>query len=142
MQRVGLSDPEPSPGIRPVKALDAGTVLGSYEVLEPIGAGGMGGIARVTASKVATWRSRYLPEGFSQDEARRKRFEREARVLPSLNHENIGAIYGLEQDGRIAICILPPRGHVAMKKATIGRGCFSDTRALMSDWNETAASNR
>ncbi len=78
--------------------LNSGTKLGSYEVLELIGAGGMGQVYRsrdhTLGRDVAI---KVLPEAFAEDRERLARFEREARVLASLNHPNIAAIYGLEE---------------------------------------------
>jgi eukaryotic-like serine/threonine-protein kinase len=81
-------------------ALTSGTRLGSYEVLALIGAGGMGEVysARDTLlnRNVAL---KVLPEVFAADPERMARFEREAKLLASLNHTNIAAIYGLEESG-------------------------------------------
>src|SRR5580658_1439870 len=77
-------------------ALTAGTRLGSYEILAPIGAGGMGEVyrARDTTLKrdVAL---KVLPASFLRDPERMARFQREAEVLASLDHTNIGPIYGI-----------------------------------------------
>src|ERR1700729_2382594 len=76
-------------------ALTAGTRLGPYEILVPIGAGGMGEVyrARDTTLKrdVAL---KVLPASFLRDSERMARFQREAEVLASLNHTNIAQIYG------------------------------------------------
>src|ERR1700729_1731433 len=77
-------------------ALTAGTRLGPYEILVPIGAGGMGEVyrARDTTLKrdVAL---KVLPATFLRDPERMARFQREAEVLASLDHPNIGHIYGI-----------------------------------------------
>jgi len=75
--------------------LSAGTRLGPYEILAPIGAGGEVYRARDTRLKreVAL---KVLPEGFARDPERMARFQREAEVLASLNHQNFAVIYGLE----------------------------------------------
>jgi serine/threonine-protein kinase len=77
-------------------ALTAGTRLGPYEILVPIGAGGMGEVyrARDTTLKrdVAL---KVLPATFLRDPERMARFQREAEVLASLDHPNIGQIYGI-----------------------------------------------
>src|SRR5580704_4346616 len=76
----------------------AGTRLGSYEVLAPLGAGGMGEVYRAHDSKLKRDVAiKILPEAFAHDSDRMARFEREAQVLASLNHPNIAAIYGLEE---------------------------------------------
>ena len=78
--------------------LKPGTRLGVFEVLSPLGAGGMGEVylARDTELKreVAI---EALPDPVAQDAERVKRFEREARLLASINHPNIGSIFGLER---------------------------------------------
>jgi Tol biopolymer transport system component len=78
-------------------ALAAGTHLGSYEVLAPLGVGGMGEVYRARDSRLGRDVAiKALPDGFAQDPERVARFEREAKLLASLNHPNVGAIHGLE----------------------------------------------
>src|SRR5712664_978724 len=78
--------------------LSAGTRLGPYEILAPIGAGGMGEVYRARDTKLKRDVAlKVLPEGFARDPGRMARFQREAEVLASLNHPNIAAIYGLEE---------------------------------------------
>src|SRR5271170_4979949 len=78
-------------------ALTAGTRLGPYEILAPIGAGGMGEVYRARDTKLdRDVAIKVLPPSFAQDPERLARFEREAKVLASLNHPNIAQIYGLE----------------------------------------------
>ena len=75
-----------------------GTQLGSYEILSPLGKGGMGEVWRARDQKLGREVAiKTLPEEFAQDEERLARFEREAKLLASLNHPNIAAIYGLEE---------------------------------------------
>ena len=83
-------------------ALADGTRLGPYEILSPIGAGGMGEVYRAKDTKLGREVAiKVLPEVFSQNRERLARFQREARLLASLNHPNIAAIYGLEEsDGK------------------------------------------
>ena len=77
--------------------LAAGTRLGAYEILSPLGAGGMGEVWRATDTKLGRQVAlKVLPEAFAEDAERMARFEREARVLASLNHPNIAHLYGLE----------------------------------------------
>ena len=83
-------------------SLTSGARFGAYEIEAPLGAGGMGEVYR--ARDVRLGRSvaiKVLPAAFTADPSRLARFEREARVLASLNHPNIAAIYGIEeiQDG-------------------------------------------
>ena len=71
-------------------ALEAGKKLGLYEILDPIGAGGMGEVYRARDTKLGREVAiKVLPEAFAQNEERLARFEREARLLASLNHPNI-----------------------------------------------------
>src|ERR1700737_4262060 len=77
--------------------LSAGTKLGPYEVLAPIGAGGMGEVYRARDTKLKREVAiKALPDAFARDPERMARFQREAEVLASLNHPNIAAIYGVE----------------------------------------------
>ena len=81
-------------------ALTAGTRLGPYEILAPLGAGGMGEVYRARDSKLGRDVAiKVLPDAVSEDPERLARFEREAKVLASLNHPHIAAIYGLEESG-------------------------------------------
>jgi len=76
-----------------------GTTLGHYEILEPLGAGGMGEVYRARDTKLdRDVAIKVLPEDFATDPDRLARFEREAKLLASLNHANIAAIYGLEDE--------------------------------------------
>src|SRR5499427_9240024 len=79
-------------------ALAAGTKLGPYEILAPIGAGGMGEVYRAKDTKLKRDVAlKVLPEAFAADPERMARFQREAEVLASLNHPNIAQIYGVEE---------------------------------------------
>ena len=81
-----------------VMPLVSGTRLAHYEILEPIGTGGMGEVYRAKDEKLGREVAiKVLPGEFREDEERLKRFQREAKVLASLNHPNIAAIYGVEQ---------------------------------------------
>jgi eukaryotic-like serine/threonine-protein kinase len=77
----------------------SGTKVGPYEILAPLGAGGMGEVYRARDSKLnRDVALKILPAVFSNDAERMARFRREAQVLASLNHPNIGSIYGLEEN--------------------------------------------
>jgi eukaryotic-like serine/threonine-protein kinase len=79
-------------------ALTTGTRLGPYEILAPLGAGGMGKVYRAHDAKLKRDVAlKVLPEAFAQDPDRMLRFQREAEVLASLNHPNIAHIYGVEE---------------------------------------------
>ncbi len=82
----------------PTHALTAGDHLGTYEITGLLGAGGMGQVYR--ARDTALGRDvavKILPDLWLADPDRRARFDREARLLASLNHPNIGAIYGVHE---------------------------------------------
>src|SRR5262245_32367547 len=79
-------------------ALTPGTTLGSYEVLSSLGVGGMGEVYRARDTRLKREVAiKLLPETFSRDSERVARFQREAKVLASLNHSNIASIYELEE---------------------------------------------
>jgi Tol biopolymer transport system component len=81
-------------------ALSPGTPLGPYEIVCPLGAGGMGEVYRAKDTKLnRDVAIKVLPESFALDADRVARFTREAQVLASLNHPNIAAIYGIEEQG-------------------------------------------
>jgi len=78
--------------------LIAGTKLGPYEIVEPLGAGGMGEVYRGRDPRLGREVAlKVLPEAFARDAERMVRFEREAKVLASLNHPNIASTYDLEE---------------------------------------------
>jgi len=80
--------------------LSPGTRLGSYEIVSPLGAGGMGEVYRALDSKLGREVAlKILPEAFANDPDRLMRFEREARTLASLNHPHIAQVYGIEDSG-------------------------------------------
>jgi Tol biopolymer transport system component len=81
-------------------ALQPGNRLGPYEIVSAIGAGGMGEVYRARDAKLGRDVAlKVLPEAFARDTDRMARFQREAKVLASLNHPNIASIYGLEDSG-------------------------------------------
>jgi Tol biopolymer transport system component len=88
-------------------SLAAGIRLGPYEILSPLGAGGMGEVYRARDGKLnRDVAIKVLPEAFALDAERLARFRREAQVLASLNHPHIAAIYGLEESGGIEALVL------------------------------------
>ena len=88
-------------------ALVSGTRLGVYEILSPLGAGGMGEVYRARDNKLnRDVALKILPEAFTLDGDRIARFRREAQVLASLNHPNIAAIYGFEDSGSTHALVL------------------------------------
>jgi serine/threonine protein kinase len=75
-----------------------GTRLAHYEIVTHIGSGGMGDVYQATDTKLGrSVAIKFLPDAFNHDTERVARFQREARVLASLNHPNIAAIHGVEE---------------------------------------------
>jgi serine/threonine protein kinase/Tol biopolymer transport system component len=80
--------------------LQSGTQLGPYQILGPIGAGGMGEVYRARDKKLSRDVAlKVLPDTVGHDPDRMARFSREAQLLAALNHPNIAAIYGVEEAG-------------------------------------------
>src|SRR5437763_419165 len=88
--------------------LSCGTMLGPYEILSPLGKGGMGEVYRARDTRLDREVAiKVLPDSLAHDPERLPRFKREAKVLASLNHANIATIYGLEES--------PERKAIAME---------------------------
>jgi eukaryotic-like serine/threonine-protein kinase len=88
-------------------ALASGSRLGSYEVVAQIGAGGMGEVYRAHDTKLGRDVAiKVLPEAFAYDADRLSRFQREAKMLASLNHPNVATIHGLEQSGDTSYLVM------------------------------------
>ncbi len=88
-------------------SLSPGTRLGAYDVVDAIGAGGMGEVYRARDTKLdRDVALKVLPDLFANDPERLGRFQREAKVLASLNHPNIGSIYGLEESDGVQALVL------------------------------------
>ena len=88
-------------------AVIVGTSISHYKVTEKIAEGGMGEVYRATDTKLnRDVALKILPEQFASDSQRMGRFQREAEVLASLDHPNIGAIYGIEEAGQTKALVL------------------------------------
>src|SRR5580765_7513376 len=87
--------------------LAVGSRLGAYEILSPLGAGGMGEVYRARDTKLdRAVAIKILPESFAHDPERRARFERGAKTLAALNHPNTGGIQCLgEAKGATALVL-------------------------------------
>ncbi len=84
-----------------------GSRLGPFQIVAPLGAGGMGEVYRAT--DVTLGRDvaiKILPPHFMVEPERRARFTREARLLATLNHPNIGAIYGVQETEDVTALVL------------------------------------
>ena len=87
--------------------LSPGTSIGPYDILEHLGAGGMGQVYRARDTRLGRDVAlKTLPDSFTHDSGRLARFRREAQVLASLNHPHVGAIYGLEDVNGQQVIIL------------------------------------
>src|SRR4029453_5954804 len=87
--------------------LTSGRRIGPYEIVDLLGAGGMGEVYRARDTKLKRVGAiKILPESVANDADRLARFQREARVLATPNHPNIAAVYGLEDSGGIAAIVM------------------------------------
>jgi eukaryotic-like serine/threonine-protein kinase len=90
-----------------VMMLAAGARLGPYQIEVCIGAGGMGEVYRARDSKLGREVAiKVLPEAFAHDAERLSRFQREAKMLASLNHPNIATIHGIDQSGDTSYLVM------------------------------------
>ena len=127
----------------PEASLLTGRRLGSYEVHARIGAGGMGEVYRARDTKLGRDVAiKILPRLFTSNPDRLARFEREARVLASLNHPHIGAIYGLEDaDGMRALVLELVHGETLADRIARGPLPLNETLTIarqMADALEAA----
>jgi hypothetical protein len=102
--------------------LAGGSRLGPYEIVSPLGAGGMGEVYRARDPKLNREVAiKVLPGAVASDSERLARFRREAQVLASLNHPHIAAIYGLEHsDGVDALVLELVEGETLAERLTAG----------------------
>ena len=88
-------------------ALNPGTKLGVYEILSSLGSGVMGDVYRARDTKLGREVAvKVLPESFARDLERVARFEREARLLASLNHPGIATLYGFEVSDNVHYLVM------------------------------------
>ena len=94
--------------------LTAGTKLGPYEIVAPLGAGGMGEVYRARDTRLnRDVAIKVLLPSVADDPERLARFSREAQTLASLNHPNIAHIYGLEESGGVRALVMELVGAVS-----------------------------
>jgi len=87
--------------------MESGTRLGQYEILDQLGAGGMGEVYRARDTTLdRDVAIKVIPADLAGDEQRRTRFTREAKSLAALNHPGIAAIYGLEAAGDVRFIVM------------------------------------
>jgi Tol biopolymer transport system component len=87
--------------------VSVGTRLGRYEIIAPLGAGGMGKVYRARDTTLdRAVAIKVLPESFAHDPERLARFNREAKTLAALNHPHIGGIYGVEEANGVSALVL------------------------------------
>ncbi len=111
-------------------SLTPGTMLGAYEILAAIGAGGMGEVYRARDTKLGREVAiKVLPEEFTQHPQKLARFEREARLLAALNHPGIATLHGFEEaDGKPFLVMELIEGETLAER--IARGALPVTEAL------------
>ncbi len=103
--------------------LAAGTRLGVFEILAPLGKGGMGEVYHARDTKLSREVAiKVLPEALTQDPERLARFQREATLLAALNHQNIASIHGLEEaDGKPFLVLELAHGEDLSERIERGR---------------------
>jgi len=129
--------------------------IGPYRVLAKLGEGGMGEVYRARDTKLdRDVAIKVLPEQFVSDPERIARFQREAKTLASLNHPNIGGIYGLEDASGVKALVLelvdgPTLADIiegsrlrAQGKRLKGRADFRSTKPLRSRGRSSTRSKR
>jgi serine/threonine-protein kinase len=103
--KAEIVNANPSPSENEIDLV--GRRFGSYSVVDRLGAGGMGEVYRARDSKLGRDVAiKVLPPAFIEDPERLTRFDREARILASLNHPNIAAIYGVEESEGLRVLVL------------------------------------
>ena len=103
-------------------SIGRGTRIGPYEVLSPLGEGGMGVVFRALDTRLQREVAlKLLPDHFADDPERLARFQREAQVLATLNHPNIAQIHGLEEsEGNQCIVMELVETNVMLENTTTG----------------------
>lgn len=109
--------------------LAPGSRLGPYEVIAPLGVGGMGEVYRARDTKLhRDVALKVLPEAVAADADRLARFEREARTLASLNHPHIAQIYGVEESSSVPALVME-----LVEGATLEELIFGPARPAVDD---------
>ena len=101
--------------------LSAGARLGPYEILSPLGAGGMGEVYRARDTRLARDVAvKVLPESLAVDQERLKRFEKEARSASALNHPNIVTIYDIGSESGVSYIAMEVVEGVTLRELLAG----------------------
>jgi serine/threonine protein kinase/Tol biopolymer transport system component len=112
-------------------AIQPGTRLGTYEVTSHIGSGGMGEVYQAHDTKLGRDVAiKVLPDKFARDFERLARFQREAKLLASLNHPNIATIHGLEQSGDTHYLVMELVPGETLRDRILREGALPITEAL------------
>ena len=124
--------------------LAAGTKLGPYEILSPLGAGGMGEVYKARDTRLErTVAVKVLPSHMSASPEVRQRFEREAKTISQLSHPHICALYDVGTRGRDRV---PghgvPRGRDAVATAWRRGRCRSSRRCATASRSRTRWTRR
>jgi len=112
--------------------LTSGTRIGSYEIVDAIGAGGMGEVYRARDTRLRRDIAiKILPEMFASDAGRVARFQREAELLATLNHPHIAAIYGVDDSsGMLALVLELVDGETLAERIERGALPLDDALAI------------
>src|SRR5262245_22512349 len=88
-------------------SLAVGSRIGAYEIVAPLGAGGMGEVYRARDARLQRDIAlKILPDAFADDADRLARFTREAQTLAALNHPHIAQVHGLEEHGAVRALVM------------------------------------
>jgi len=112
--------------------MEIGSIVGRYQIVSPVGEGGMGEVWRATDTSLEREVAlKVLPAAFTEDAERRARFEREAKLLATLNHPNIATLYGLEEiDGQHLLVMEFIEGEDLAERLAHGPVPWTDARAI------------
>ncbi len=122
-------------------AIGPGTRIGAYEVVGPLGEGGMGVVLRGRDTRLQRDVAlKLLPDHLANDPDRLFRFQREAQILASLNHPHIAQVFGLEQaDGSTCIVMELVEGDTLADRLKSGPMSFDEVRAVAAQLAEALA---
>src|SRR5262245_1993655 len=125
-------------------SLYAGARIGPYEIVALLGAGGMGEVYRSTDRRLKRQVAlKVLPESVAADPQRLARLRREAEVLAALNHPNIAAIYGFEDDaGTTALVMELVEGHTLADRLAQGAVPLDEALAIAKQLTEALEAAR